>query len=90
MKSEQKQLFNISIWGKFPEWEKIFPSDFLWHDVVESLPELGSVLLIDGVAFQVEAVFLDIDDIEKQTYILHVRSYAGTISPTLVFSYQDP
>lgn len=86
MKSEQKQPINISIWGKFPEWEETAPADFLWHDTVEALPELGSVLLILETTFQVEAVCLDGDDVEQQTYLIDVRPLAGSIAPTFVFS----
>lgn len=89
MKSEQKQPINISIWGKFPEWEQTFPGDFLWHDTVEALPNLGSVLLILGTTFQVEAVCLDGDEVEQQNYIIDVRPYVGSIAPTFVFSCSE-
>lgn len=90
MEPEQHHPIDISIWGKFPEQHHTAPNDFLWHDAVESLPELGSVLLIDGTAFQVEAICLDAYDTEQQTYIVEVRPYAGRIPSMLVFIYPDP
>lgn len=89
-KTEHK--FNISLWGKYPETPDSFPDDFIWHDTVASLPELGDVLMIDGTAYQVEAVQLETlslfenDPDELQTYVAEVRLYAGTIPPKFVLS----
>lgn len=89
METEKIYLINISIWGKFPEWHGKFPEDYLWHDAVSSLPEVGSILQIDDTAFQVEAICLDECDTKQQTYVVTVRPYTGTIPPTLVFSYLE-
>lgn len=70
--------FKISIWGSFPETQHCPVNDYLWHDVVSSLPELGSVIKIDDTLFQVEGVAQDdlwIDEEDKNTYVIDVRPY---------------
>ncbi|PSB28517.1 hypothetical protein [Chlorogloea sp. CCALA 695] len=82
--------FEISIWGSFPD-KKHFGNDYLWHDVVPSLPQLGSVIKIDDTLFQVEGVRLDDLWIEEQEnknrYLIDVRPYQGEIAPIFTFSY---
>lgn len=83
----------ISIWGSFPD--KIhFGNDYLWHDVVPSLPKLGSVIKLDDTLFQVEGVCLDnpwIDEKEnKNRYRIDVRPYQGEIAPVLTYCYSSP
>lgn len=51
--------FKIAVWGSFPESQACPISDYLWHDKVPSLPELGSVIKIDDTKFQVEGVRRD-------------------------------
>lgn len=82
--------FEISIWGSFLD-KRHFGNDYLWHDVVPSLPKLGSVIKLDDTLFQVEGVCLDnlwIDEEEnKSRYRIDVRPYQGAIAPTFVFSF---
>lgn len=75
----------ISIWGNFPEWHQTAPGNFLWHDTVDYLSELGSILLLMETAFQVEGVSLNKCDTEQKTYIIDVRPYIGPRTPNLVF-----
>ncbi len=80
--------FQISIVGNFLASQDCPIRDFLWHDVVSYLPEIGSVLKIYDEVFQVEEVSLNdlpFDDDDKDRYIIDVRSYKGSIEPSLTF-----
>lgn len=83
--------FEISIWGSFPD-KRHFGNDYLWHDVVPSLPQLGSIIKLDDTLFQVEGVCLDslwIDEEENNSrYRIDVRPYQGKLAPTYTFSFQ--
>lgn len=80
--------FQISIVGNFLASQDCPIQDFLWHDVVSSLPEIGDVLKICDEMFQVEKISLNdlpLDDDDKERYIIDVRSYKGSIEPSLIF-----
>lgn len=83
--------FEISIWGSFPD-KRHFGNDYLWHDVVPSLPKLGSVIKLDDTLFQVEGVCLDGlwigEEENKDRYRVDVRPYQGEIAPIFTFSFQ--
>ncbi|WP_144405752.1 hypothetical protein [Aliterella atlantica] len=78
--------------GNYPECQHCPITDYLWHDVVLSLPELGNVIKIDDNLFQIEGVRLDnlwIDEEDKDTYIIDVRPYRGEIEPVLTYTYSS-
>jgi hypothetical protein len=83
----------ISIWGEYPG-KSNFGNDYLWHDVVSTLPEIGSTLELFNQMYQVEAVYrdqmlLDETEISQPRYVVEVRLYDGDISPSLLFNEED-
>lgn len=81
----------ISIWGKWPEaMAGPFTEDYLWHDSVETVPQLGDVLSIDGCIFQVESIQpIKFDQDDDERFSVNVQSYRGDIRPTFHFGMAE-